>query len=396
MADFTEKELKERIIKLQDFLAKKKIALAVLNQNSDIYYYTGSIQPLYLLIPAVGESVVLARKAINRIQDEVHHLKAEAFYSSKDLARIIERFNLNSSQRIGLTIDTTSYSTVIRWQQLFGGAEIVDLSLDIRMLRLVKSPAEIAIQTKAGEIMAQLPKLIKANFKPGMTELALSALIENYFRLNGHEVLVRCRREGIEMGFGVCAAGVNTLTGTKFDGVCAGKGVSAAVPYGASWDPIPPNVPVMLDYAFNYQGYHVDQTRMFCWGKPSAEIIRAYRAMVQVEEAIINVLRPGVLWYKIYDNVLKLAGELGYEAEFMGLGAEKVRFIGHGVGLELDEPPFLAPKMEYPITAGMVIAIEPKVAFPELGVIGVEDTLVVTDAGSKLITTCSKEFIIVE
>ncbi|MGE5581366.1 MAG: M24 family metallopeptidase [Bacillota bacterium] len=396
MVDFTVTELKQRVAKLQAYLLEKEVDLVVLNRNSDIYYYSGSVQPLYLVIPQAGVPVALARKAVNRIREEVQHLDFEAFYGTKDLIAILERYNFRSSRRLGMTTDTTSYDTVQRWQELLGHPEVVDLSLEIRMLRLVKSPAEIAIQVRAGKVMSKVPELIKAHFRPGITELALSAAVENYFRLNGHEALIRCHREGIDMGFGVCSAGVNTLAGTKFDGVCSGAGASAAVSYGATNEPIPPAVPVIMDYAFNFRGYHIDQTRMFCWGQPSKEVSRAYEAMLQVEEAIVAELKPGNQWCRIYESAVGLAAELGYEDGFMGLGPEKVRFVGHGVGLELDEPPFLAPKWEYTLAEGMVVAVEPKVSLPGVGVVGIEDTLVITATGGQKITVCPNEFLILD
>jgi Xaa-Pro aminopeptidase len=386
-------EFVRRIAKLQALLQQKGVTLAILTQNSDIYYYSGSIQPLYLLVPDMGEPLVLARKSLNRIQNEVNHLDLKPFYNSKDLAEIIRPFKIDASKQIGLTLENVSYATVSRLRQICGGAKISDLSFDLRMLRLVKSEVEIGIQTEAGEKIAHVQEFIKENFKPGMTELELSAMIENHFRLNGHGILVRCRREGIEC-LGVCSAGINTLAGTKFDGISAGIGTSNAVPYGASFEKIPPNIPVLIDYAFVFEGYHVDQTRMFSWGNPQDEVLKAYEAMLEVERGIITQLKPGILWSEIYAGAVNLAAKLGYETEFMGLGAEKVRFVGHGVGLELDEPPFLAPKMDYPLEAGMVVAIEPKVALPGLGVVGIEDTLVIRDGDPELLTGCSSEFLI--
>ncbi len=394
MDRFSTGEFSGRIAKLQDFLRQKRVSLAVLTQNSDIYYYTGSVQPLYLLVPDVGEPLILARKSLNRIQEEVGHIELGSFYNSKDLTRLVERFKIDDTKQIGFTLDTVSYTTVNRFLQLCGGAKIADLSFDIRMLRLVKSAAEIAIQTEAGKVIAHLPGLVKENFKPGMTELELSAIIENYLRLHGHGILVRCRREGIEC-LGVCSAGKNTLAGTKFDGICAGIGTSNAVPYGATMAEIPRNTPVLLDYAFVYEGYHVDQTRMFSWGEPEAVVFKAYQAMVEVERVIFDHLKPGTPWLEVYERAAECAAGLGYENEFMGLGPEKVRFVGHGVGLELDEPPFLAPKMEYLLEAGMVVAVEPKVALPGVGVVGIEDTLVIRENGCELLTQCSPEFLIV-
>ncbi len=395
MTSFRAREFSERIAGLQNLLRQRAVALAILTQNSDIYYYTGSLQPLYLLVPDAGEPLILARKSLDRIREEAGHIGLGAFYNSKDLLRLLEPYQIDAEKQIGFTLDATSYTTVERFRQLCGGAGIADLSFDIRRLRLVKSESEISIQAAAGKIIAHLPELVKEEFRPGMTELEVSAVIENYLRLNGHGLLVRCRKEGIEC-LGVCSAGENTLAGTKFDGICAGLGTSQAAPYGAAMKVIPQNVPVLLDYALVFEGYHVDQTRMFSWGEPPSEALKAYQAMVEVEGVILECLKPGIPWFEVFERASGRAAELGYEKEFMGLGPEKVRFVGHGVGLELDEPPFLAPKMEYPLEAGMVVAVEPKVALPGIGVLGIEDTLVIRDGGPELLTKCSPEFLILK
>lgn len=394
MVEFTSNDFAERINKLQQCLVKRGIDVTILNQNSDLYYYTGSVQPLYLIVPAAGEAFVLARKAINRIQAEVRHIPFEVFRNTEDLVRIFGKYGIASPRQVGFSLDVTSYSTVIRFQKLLANAQVADISWDLRTLRMVKSPKEIAVLTEAAKMMADLPGLIKNNFQPGMTELELSLVLETYFRRYRHTALIRCRREGVDVaGFGVCSAGVNSLSGGKFDGICVGKGISPAMPYGASDDPIPKNVPVIIDFAFVLEGYHVDLTRMFSWGLPADEVLKAYDAMVKVEQAIIRDLVPGKVCEDIYLNAVRLAGELGYAEEFMGLDTEKVKFVGHGVGLELDEPPYLAPQMKISLEEGMVLAVEPKVALPGIGVIGIEDTLVIRDQSPERLTTCPAEWI---
>jgi Xaa-Pro aminopeptidase len=393
--NFSQSEFNSRITKLQDLLIVNQISLCVICHSPDIYYYTGSSQPLYVLIPDKGQPLVLVRKALERAKTEILHIEVKFFTDSKELIETIKHFNISSAQKIGFTLDSVFYSTVVRWQKLLNNAEIVDLSWQMRLLRMVKSPAEIAIQKRAGAVMKNLPDLICANFRSGMTELEVSAIIENYFRLQGHELLIKCRKEGVDC-IGVCSAGINSLSGTKFDGVCSGKGLSAAVPGGPSFDHIMENTPVLLDYGFNLNGYIVDISRMMSRKQPSNQVMQAYKAMVEVEKAVIEKIKPGAIWSDIYNYALQLANNLGYSSEFMGLGTEKVKFIGHGVGLELDEPPFLAPKMNYELSIGMVIAIEPKVSLPEIGVIGIEDTVVIGNSGCEYITICSDDFIIVD
>ncbi len=396
MSDFTTVEYQGRIKLLQEKMKAKEIGLAIITRNPDIYYYTGSVQPLYFILPASGEGFVLARKAIKRIETQVRHLVLEVFNNTQDLIALISHHQLDKVKQIGFTLDSISYASIQYWQKLFPGITVTDLSWDIRTLRLVKSEAEIRIQAKAGAIMEHLPEWIRSEFQPGMSELELSAAIEKYMRENGHTGLVRCHREGIEMGLGVCSAGINSLAGNKFDGVCAGTGITPAVSFGAGKEPIPKGVPVTLDYAFNLDGYHIDQTRMFCWGEPPKQVIEAYRGMTEIEQSIFDLLQPGTTWEKTYQKAVQLAEELGYAEGFMGLGAEKVRFVGHGIGLELDEPPLIAPKMEEQFEENMVVAVEPKVAISGVGVVGIEDTVVIKQDGYQLLTTCPKELIIVK
>jgi Xaa-Pro aminopeptidase len=246
-------------------------------------------------------------------------------------------------------------------------------------------------------MMAQLPAFVRHAFHPGITELELSAALEYALRLQGHGTLFRCRREGVEMSaYGVCAAGQRTLVGTKFEGICGGAGLSPAVPYGASMAVIERGVPIVIDYAFVLDGYHLDQTRIACWGEPTEEVSRAFCAMQTVQQAIFAVMKPGTRWEEVYRIAISLAAEQGYADSFMGIAREQVKFVGHGVGLEIDEPPFFAPRMPYPLEAGMVVAIEPKVALPDIGVVGNEDTVVIRETGPELLTVCSPEMIIVQ
>ncbi|MHB9107054.1 MAG: M24 family metallopeptidase [Armatimonadota bacterium] len=392
---YSSETLTLRLHKLQDLLAGREIDLAILHYATDLVYYTGSSLPLYLLVPQKGEARVVARKALARIAEEVA-LPLSAFSSSKEMAAIFTEVGAGEAAKVGLTLDTLSYNTVQRLQPLFPRAEMVDLAWDIRTLRMVKSPDEIAVIARGGRVMGAMADLIREHFRPGITELELSAALEYAFRRQGNEMVIRCRREGMEMaGCGVCTAGLNTLAGTKFEGVCGGVGLSSAVPFGVTAEPIPPHTPVLIDYGFVLEGYHIDQTRMACWGEPPAEAQRAFDAMLEVEEVVFAALCPGTPWEEIYRVAVDRAAQLGHAEGFMGLGSEQVKFIGHGVGLELDEPPILAPRMQQPLEAGMVLAIEPKVALPGLGMVGIEDTVVLREDGIERLTVCPREMVIV-
>lgn len=388
-------DFSERISRLGRMLAEKKIDGVILNRTADIYYYTGSVQPLYLLVPVKGEPVVVARKAIARVKDEVPHMAMEIFSNSKTLAEIFSRHGIASAKRVGMTLDGISYAAVKRLERFFSTAELVDVSWETRMLRSVKSADEIAKLQRAGEGLSQLPQIIRKCFSPGMTELELSVELERFIRLHGHGGIMRCRREESEVAStGVCTTTRHGLLGTKFEGICTGEGLSPAAPFGANNQPIVQGQPMLIDISLVLEGYHSDQTRMFCWGEPSSQVRRAYEAMIQVEHRVMTNLVPGRTWESVYQSAVELAGELGYAEGFMGLGPEKVKFVGHGVGLELDEPPFLAPGMDGVLAEGMTLAVEPKVALPDIGVVGIEDTFVIEKNGARILTPCSSDFIV--
>lgn len=394
MSQFTVEELTGRISVLRQYLTENSIDLAILSQNSDVFYYSGSMQPLYIVVPAQGEAFCLARKGLTRINSEVRHIDIEPFSGGKDLTVIFGRRGLAEARKVGLTLDTLSYASATRLQKLFQQAELRDIAWDVRLLRMVKSEAEIAIQRRAGEIESKVLAIVQSTLEPGMTELELSGILESYFRLNGHGVTVPCRREGVDtVPFGVCSSGTNSLAGTKFDGICAGIGLSAGTPYGASRQPIAEGAPIIIDFGFNLDGYIIDQTRMASIGKPSGEVTAAYNAMLEIEREIMAMLRPGVSWEEPYNRAVEMANEMGYADTFMGVGTERVKFVGHGVGNELDEPPYLAPDMKDELAAGMVVAIEPKVALPGVGVVGIEDTVVIRDGGTEMLTTADADFI---
>ena len=137
-----------------------------------------------------------------------------------------------------------------------------------------------------------------------------------------------------------------------------------------------------------------DHARIFSLGKLPDDLIRAHETMLKVQASIKKEAKPKVKAGILYDIALELTKELGYEKYFMGAGDRRIRFVGHGLGLELDEYPFLAKGQDLELEKGMTIALEPKLIFPEKGVVGIENTHVVTDEGLKQLTHFDDNIII--
>ena len=147
----------------------------------------------------------------------------------------------------------------------------------------------------------------------------------------------------------------------------------------------------MLDYAGAVAGYHSDQTRIFSLGALSEDLVKGYQACLTIRKEVMAALRPGVKASDIFSQAARLAEQLGYSDRFMNTGAAQVSFVGHGVGVELDEIPYLAAGSTLTVDAGMTLAVEPKIVFPGRGIVGVEDTVLVTTGDPECLTFTPRE-----
>jgi Xaa-Pro dipeptidase len=265
------------------------------------------------------------------------------------------------------------------------GQEFVDVSERIRNVRAVKSEFEIGLIKKAAQIVGNGVSSVREHMKVGMREIELGGKIESVMRSLGHQGVMRFRRWNHELHFGNVMSGPDAAELTYVASPAGGKGPSVLLPQGSGFRKIKKNEPVLIDYVGVYNGYHADMTRVFCAGKLSKKFERAYDATRTIQKTVVEMMRPGAKVRDIYERAESLAKELGYHDNMGGPPEKKAGFIGHGVGLEIDEYPILGP-LDQNIFAGMVVAVEPKMIYPGKGVVGVEDTYAVTKDGPERLT----------
>jgi Xaa-Pro aminopeptidase len=262
----------------------------------------------------------------------------------------------------------------------------VDASPGIRQVRAVKSPYEQQIMRHAGTLADEVAAAARDLIRSGMTELDLAGQVEAEARRRGHQGVVRMRMWGGELFYGHLLAGPSAAVPSYLASPTGGQGASAAVAQGAGFAAIAPHQPILLDYVFAWQGYIADHTRIFSLGDLPDDLLAAHQAMLDLQDALKGRARPGVKAGDLYAFAIQWAADKGYGDWFMGADDQRIRFIGHGVGLELDEYPFLAKGQELPLERGMTIALEPKLIIPGKGVVGIENTHIVTDDGLETIT----------
>jgi Xaa-Pro aminopeptidase len=262
----------------------------------------------------------------------------------------------------------------------------------VRELRSVKSPAEIDMLRISAEKLVSVFKEVPTFLKAGMREVDLAAEMEARLRRIGHEGYVRMRAFNQELFSGMAVSGGATSYGF-FDGAVTGKGLSSASPQGASLDVIRGNEPVLIDFAGVFNGYIIDMTRMFVIGSLDPELWRAFEVSLEIQEAVRRAMVPGAICEEIYRQAAAMAEASGFGGNFMGMPGEQSRFVGHGVGLELDELPVLAQGFAMPLQAGQVVAVEPKFVIPGKGAIGIENTFAVTASGGERLTDLPDEVV---
>jgi Xaa-Pro dipeptidase len=269
----------------------------------------------------------------------------------------------------------------------------VDGSMIVRETRMIKDAYEIGRIQEAARIVDLALEHAIAHVREGMSEFALMSLIETTLRQHGHLGLMRMRGYNQEIITGMVGSGAAAAEPTYFDGPAGGRGLSPASPQSSSRKRIELNEPILIDIGCCIDGYVIDQTRTVVVGGLDDRLTFAYHIAEHILRSTEALLRPGTFCDDLYLRALEQAAEAGLSEFFMGYGADQVKFLGHGIGLEIDELPVLAKGFKLPLEAGMVIAIEPKFTFPGRGVVGIENSYLITSEGF-IKLTCSREGIL--
>jgi len=377
-------ECADRVARLKTRLMEQGLDGALFTYPVDVLYFSGTRQNAALWIPAAGKPMLLVRKSFERATKESAVADVRPFPPSRELPSLLD----GGARRIGLTFDVLPMQHYTFYSGLLSGREFADISAINRELRAVKSAWELErMRQSAGklvEVFSEIPRFLK----PGMRELDLAAELEYRLRYAGSEGRFSMRAFGQDI-VGLAAAGGTASEPGCFDGPITGRGLSIAAPYGPSREVIAENVPIVVDYAGAFEGYMIDMTRIFVIGELTPEMNKAFAVSLTVQEWLEESLTPGRTCEDLYGGAVKIAEESGLGKYFMG----QARFVGHGVGLELDELPVLARGFKSPLQAGNTIAIEPKFVFPGLGAIGIENTYAVAQSGGERLTVLSDEIV---
>ncbi|BBD08298.1 M24 family metallopeptidase [Desulfovibrio ferrophilus] len=368
----------------------------------NLYYLTGHLANGLFWLPKSGEPVLLCRKGIERarLESSVPHIVE--FRSYKDIKGLLADVGSPLGKIIGVQMDGLPWSFGVKLEQtLNGDCRIVPADFVLTMTRAKKTEWELAKLRLCGErhhkaLYEMLPEMIR----PGMSEREVSHKSWEAFFALGHSGPLRMGNFGEECFLGHVSAGDSGNYPSVFNGPVGIRGEHPAVPFmgyaGKIWNA---GEPLTCDIGFCLEGYVTDKTQCY-WAGPatsiSDEVRRGHDFCVEIQAWLAERMLPGAIPEDLYNQVMEESTRRGMTEGFMSLGKNKVVFLGHGIGLVIDEFPAIANKIKTPLEEGMVFALEPKFGVPGLGMVGVENTFEVTASGAKCISGHDYDILCIE
>ena len=376
-------EIERRHAALRAALADDGLDAVLVVEASDLVYLTGVMADAHLVVAREGDPVLLVRRGIERAEADSPLVDVRPLGSLRALGPVLAERGV---RRLGLEMDVLPAARYLRYGQLLEGIELADGAPALARVRAVKSEWEAGRMRLAA---AQLGAAFRA--APGLvageeTDLAIQIELERVLRRAGHQGPLRFRGLNGVMFYGAVLAGPDGAIAPWADTPLGGPGPNAAVAKGPGGWRISDGDAVTVDLVGAVDGYVADATRTLFRGEPRAPLGEALAVCEAILADLEELMRPGVPAQDLYRRGLELATEAGFGDHWMGHGPARVRFVGHGIGLDINERPFLAEGFEEPLEVGNAIAVEPKLVFPGVGAVGVENSYLVTDAVPERLT----------
>ncbi len=384
-------EIENRLTRVRAGMDQQGVEGLLVIQKMDFYYLSGTTQDGLLFVPLDGKPLLMIKRELERARVESPIEDIVPLRSSREILSQIQTRHGKVPRVLGLELDVLPVKDYFKLQGFFSGTQFMDASSILRETRKIKSLFEVDLMRKAGEIGKKVYREAREILKEGMTEIEFGGLLEAAAKKYGHEGLLRVRSLNYEAYTWHVLSGLTGGIVSQSDSPMGGLGLSPAFPVGASLKVMKAREPILVDFGTCFHGYQADETRMFSIGKMEQKFIDAYNACKEIYDAVLEDTRPGADCETLFLKTLKLAERLGYKDSYLGPPGLQTRFIGHGIGLELNELPFLAQGQSYLLEKGMTFALEPKIVFPGEGSVGIENTVVVTKDGYEVLTPAGQE-----
>lgn len=375
-----ENELELKWRRIQQAMRQEEADGCLLTMNMNLYYVSGQVFNGYFYLPAEGRPYWFVKRLTVPETNQVHVIR-----KPEQIPDFFRDLNLAMPRKLLLEADELSYNEYIRLQHVFRAEATGNASALIRHIRMIKTPWEIEQMRISARRHEAVYREIPACYRPGMRDIELQIEIEKRMRVHGSLGYFRAFGSNMDIFMGSLLAGENAGEPSPFDFALGGAGMHASGPLGANGTLLREGTTVMADMSGNYTAYQTDMTRVFSIGKLPDRAYRVHRVALEIQARMERTAKPGVPCAELYRDALAMAGQEGLEDCFMGTRFQ-AKFVGHGVGLEINELPVLTTRSKDILQPGMTFAFEPKFVLAGIGAVGIENTFLVTDSGVEKMT----------
>ncbi|OJU50263.1 MAG: peptidase M24 [Bacteroidales bacterium 45-6] len=384
-------ELKEDLLirqrRLQEAMQLQGVEACLLATNVNVFYMSGIIYTGYYYLPATGQPIHFIKSPQSTPIDNAVYIR-----KPEQITEILKDRGIALPKSVLLETDSIPYNQIVRLLSILDLAQAQNASVWMRKIRSVKTNYEIAQVKQCARQHELVYSKIPEVYRKGMTDIELQVEIEKLMRLHGSVGTFRGYGDNMEIFMGSLLVGDNAQAPSPFDFALGGAGISPTVPLGANGSRIQPGQTIMVDMAGNYSPWMTDMTRVFSAGKTTELAYKAHQVSISIHEKTMEVFHPEYPCAELYNLALHIVKEEGLSDYFMGT-TQQAKFIGHGLGLEINEPPVLTPRSKELLVENTVFALEPKFVLPGVGAVGVENTYLVTGKGLEKITLFEEQII---
>lgn len=381
-------ELKLRRDKIRALMVQQGIDAALITCNVNLIYTYGRVVSGYLYLPLNAPARLFIKRPNDIEGEHIHPIR-----KPEQITELLKECGLPLPAKLMLEGDELSFTEYNRLVACFPETEVVPCGTAlIRQARSVKTPIEIEMFRRSGAAHTKAYEQIPSVYQPGMTDRQLSIEIERLMRLEGCLGIFRVFGQSMEIFMGSLLAGDNAAVPSPYDFALGGKGLDPSLPGGVSGTLLQAEQCFMVDMGGNFYGYMGDMSRVFSIGRLPEQAYTAHQTCIEIQEEIAAMAKPGTVCEDMYNKAIEIVTKAGFADYFMGVD-QKAKFIGHGIGLEINEMPVLAPRMKQELEPGMVFALEPKIVLPGIGPVGIENSWAVTTDGLEKLTLCKEEII---
>jgi len=380
------KELKNRMAQFRIIMDRSnpEWEMAVIFRKINLYYFTGTMQDGMLIIPRDDEPIFWVRRSYERALNESLLKNIKPMNSFRDAARNINKL----PDTVYIETEVVPLALYNRFQKHFPFQNFKPLDMAIAAVRSIKSEYELNLMRKAGKIHEHvLEDIVPEILREGMSEADLAGDLFKIMLKEGHHGVTRFGMFDTEIVLGQIGFGESSIYPNYFNGPGGNYGMNAAVPViGSRERKLTKGDLVFIDVGCGVDGYNTDKTMNYMFGRSLPKcVINIHNECVEIQNNIAEMLKPGAIPSEIYKTIMNNLDQ-EFLQNFMGYGDRKVNFLGHGIGLLIDELPVIAEGFNEPIQKGMVFALEPKKGIKNIGMVGIENTFIVTSKGGECIT----------